>query len=234
MDSNTTPDRYVGIDVAKVQVVVHVRPDAVAFTCRTDTAGLAELVKRLRPLQPKLIVLEASGGYEAVVAATLAEAGLPVAIVNPRQTRSFAKAVGRLAKTDRIDAADIAHFAEAIRPRARPLPDQQTTELRALLARRHQLVVMAAAEQQRHDRADTAALRRSCAIMLRGLRAEIRRIEQAIDKLIAASPIFRAKQDLLTTIPGVGDPHPDRRSTRVGLARSPPGGRLVRRGADQP
>lgn len=104
-----------------------------------------------------------------------------------------------------IDAADIAHFAEAIRPEPRPMPDEQTVQLRALLARRHQLVVMAGAEQQRHDRAETPLARRSCAAMLRSLTAEITRIERAIDKLITASPIFCAKQDLLKTIPGVGD-----------------------------
>jgi transposase len=124
MDSKTNPDRYVGIDVAKGHVTVHVRPDAIAFSCSTDAPGLTELVARLRPLKPALIVLEATGGYEAVVAATLAEAALPVAVVNPRQTRRFAGALGRLAKTDTIDAADIAHFAEAIRPEPRPMPDE--------------------------------------------------------------------------------------------------------------
>ena len=126
-------------------------------------------------------------------------------LVNPRQTGKFAGALGRLAKSDTIDAADIAHFAEAIRPEPRPMPDEQTVQLRALLARRHQLVVMAGAEQQRHDRAETPLARRSCAAMLRSLTAEITRIERAIDKLITASPIFCAKQDLLKTIAGVGD-----------------------------
>jgi transposase len=205
MDRRIEPDRYVGIDVAKGQVTVHVRPDTTTFSCRTDAQGLADLLTRLRPLMPKLIVLEATGGYEATVAATLTAADLPVAVVNPRQTRKFAGALGRLAKSDAIDAADIAHFAEAIRPQPRPLPDEQTIRLRALLARRHQLVVMAGAEQQRHDRAETALARRSCAAMLRSLRVEIARIEHAIDKLITASPIFCAKQDLLKTIPGVGD-----------------------------
>jgi len=205
MDHMNEPHRYVGIDVAKGHVRVHVRPDAIAFGCATDPAGLADLLARLQRLRPALIVLEASGGYEAVVAASLAEAGLPIAVVNPRQTRRFAGAIGRLAKSDTIDAADIAHFAEAIRPEPRPLPDEQTTQLRVLLTRRHQLVVMAGAEQQRHDRAETALARRSCAAMLRSLRAEISRIERAIDKLITASPMFCAKQDLLKTIPGVGD-----------------------------
>lgn len=205
MDNKTEPDRYVGIDVAKGHVTVHVRPDAIAFNCKTDAQGLHDLLARLQLLKPQLIVLEATGGYETVVAATLAEAGLLVTVVNPRQTRKFAGALGRLAKSDTIDAADIAHFAEAIRPQPRPMPDEQTVQLRALLARRHQLVVMAGAEQQRHDRAETTLARRSCAAMLRSLKAEITRIERAIDKLITASPIFCAKQDLLKTIPGVGD-----------------------------
>ena len=205
MGHKNEPDRYVGIDVAKSQVSVHVRPDGIAFTCQTDAQGLATLLAQLGALAPKLIVLEASGGYEAVVAASLAQAGLPVAVVNPRQTRKFAGAIGRLAKSDSIDAADIAHFADAIRPKPRPLPDEQTVQLRALLARRHQLVVMAGAEQQRHDRAETTLARRSCAAMLRSLKAEIARIERGIDKLITASPIFCAKQDLLKSIPGVGD-----------------------------
>jgi len=205
MESKTPPDRYVGIDVAKHQVAVHLRPDGVSFTCGTDPAGLKALVTRLQPLQPKLIVLEATGGYETIVAAALADAGLPVAVVNPRQTRQFAAALGRLAKTDKIDAAAIAHFAEAIHPEPRALPDAQTVELRALLARRHQLVVMAAAEQQRQDHAENVLTRRSCRTMLRSLRAELARIEKAIDKLIAASPVFRAKQDLLKSIPGIGD-----------------------------
>ena len=205
MDRKTNADRYVGVDVAKGHVSVHVRPDTIAFHCNTDAPGLTELVARLQPLKPALIVLEATGGYEAVVAATLAEAALPVAVVNPRQTRKFAGALGRLAKTDTIDAAVIAHFAEAIRPQPRPMPDEQTVQLRALLARRHQLVVMAGAEQQRHDRAEAALARRSCAAMLRSLGTEITRIERAIDQLITASPIFCAKQDLLKTIPGVGD-----------------------------
>jgi transposase len=110
MDAETEADRFVGIDVSKARVDVHVRPEGSVFYCTTDTDGLAELVGRLTPLRPRLVVLEASGGYEGVVAAALAEAGLPVAIVNPPQVRKFAGAIGRLAKTDAIDAGVIAHF----------------------------------------------------------------------------------------------------------------------------
>jgi transposase len=191
MDSKTTVDRFVGIDVAKNSLEVHVRPDKLAFGCGTDADSLAALAQRLKALQPSLTVLEATGGYESLVAAALLDAGLAVAIVNPRQTRKFAGAVGRLAKTDKIDAAIIAHFAEAIRPRAYVLADAQTQRLAALIARRAQLMASNAAEQQRHNRAGDTDTRRSC--------------EKLIDKLITASPLFQAKQDLLRTIPGIGD-----------------------------
>jgi len=147
MDSQTTVDRFVGIDVAKNSLEVHVRPDKLAFGCGTDADSLAALAQRLKALQPKLTVLEATGGYESLLAAALVDAGLTVAIVNPRQTRQFAGAVGRLAKTDKIDAAMIAHFAEAIRPRPYVLADVQTQRLAALMARRAQLMASNAAEQ---------------------------------------------------------------------------------------
>jgi transposase len=203
--NTTIADRFVGIDVAKHSIAVHVRPDNLAFTTSTDPKALAEMAARLKRLRPCLIVLEATGGYEAVVAASLIEAGLPVAIVNPRQTRKFAGAVGRLAKTDQIDAAVIAHFAEAVRPEVRPLADAQTARLAALLARRSQLVGIITAEQQRHDRASQADTRTSCAKMLRGLKTELQRIERLLDKQITDSPAFQAKQDLLKSIPGIGD-----------------------------
>ncbi len=243
MDSKTTVDRFVGIDVAKNSLEVHVRPDKLAFSCGTDADSLAALAQRLKALQPKLIVLEATGGYESLLAAALVHAGLTVAIVNPRQTRQFAGAVGRLAKTDKIDAAMIAHFAEAIRPRPYVLADAQTQRLAALMARRAQLMASNAAEQQRHNRASDADTRKSCVTMLRSLKLEIARIEKLIDKLITASPLFQAKQDLLRSIPGIGDvvarihrrvagarhrrPPSDRRPGWGGAAqprqRSPPG-----------
>jgi transposase len=205
MDKQAEPDRYVGIDVGKDRVEVHIRPDAIAFGCDTDAKSLEYLVTRLKPMRPKIIALEATGGYEAIIAATLSNAGLPVAIVNPRQTRQFAGALGRLAKTDTIDAAVIAHFAELVKPEPKPPADVQLTELRALLARRHQLVDMATAEKQRAARAENALTRRSCEKMLRQLKAEIERVERAIGKLINASPLFLGKEALLKSIPGVGD-----------------------------
>ena len=116
MEERPAADRFVGIDVSKSWVDVHVRPDGLAFRCLTAADGMAELVRRLAPLRPRLIVLEASGGYESLAAVSLAQAGLPAAIVNPRQVRKFAEALGQLAKTDAIDARVIAHFAEAVRP----------------------------------------------------------------------------------------------------------------------
>jgi transposase len=149
--------------------------------------------------------MEASGGYEGVVAAALAEAGLPVAIVNPRQVRKFAGAIGRLAKTDAIDAGVIAHFADAIRPTPKPMPDALMLRLRELLARRRQLVIMINAEKQRLAKAAGKIAQRSFKTILRSLEAERARIDRAIDTLIEDSPLFCAKQDLLKSVPGIGD-----------------------------
>ena len=204
MDGKTEAERFVGIDVSKARVDVHVRPDGTAFWSATDTEGLAELVRRLTPLRPTLVVLEASGGYEGVIAAALAEAGLPVAIVNPRQVRKFAGAIGRLAKTDAIDAAVIAHFAQAVRPAARPMPDDLSARLAELMARRRQLVVMINAEKQRLAKAQDRIAQRSFRAVLKRLEAERVRIDKAIDKLIEASPLWCAQQDLLKSVPGIG------------------------------
>ena len=207
MDKHTEEDRYIGIDVGKDQIEVHIRPDGIAFSGGTDPKSLAGLISRLRPFKPvlKVIILEATGGYEAVIAAALSEAALPVAIVNPRQTRQFAGALGQLAKTDKIDASVIAHFAEVMKPEPQPPADAQLMELRALLSRRTQLIEMATAEKQRVAKAVNKLARRSCEKISRQLEAEILSIEKAIGKLIDASPVFQGKAALLKTIPGVGD-----------------------------
>ena len=205
MESKPAADRFVGIDVSKSWVDVHVRPNGTAFRCLTDGVGLAQLVRRLQPLSPVLVVMEASGGYEGIVAASLAEAALPVAIVNPRQIRRFAEALGQLAKTDAIDARVIAHFAEAVRPPPRPLPDETLVQLQELLARRRQLVVMINAEKQRAARAASKVTQRSHKTLLKSLEAERGRIDRAIDQLVQQSPLWCAKLDLLTSVPGVGD-----------------------------
>ncbi len=144
-----TAPRFVGIAVAKDHLDVHIRPDGTAFRVPNDDAGLAAVVDRLRDLPPALVVLEATGGYEAPVAAALARAGLPVAIVNPRQVRAFAHGLGKRAKTDPLDAAVLAHFGEVVRPPARPLPDADTQLLQALLGRRRPLLDMRTAERNR-------------------------------------------------------------------------------------
>lgn len=205
VESKSETERFVGIDVSKARVDVHIRPEGQAFGGATDPEGLGVLVARLKPLSPRLIVLEASGGYEGVVAAALAQAGLPVAIVNPRQVRKFAGAIGRLAKTDAIDAAVIAHFAEAVRPAVRPLPDDLAIRLGELMARRRQLVVMINAEKQRLARAQDRIAQSSFRAVLKRLEAERARIDKAIDKLIEASPLWCAKQDLLKSVPGIGN-----------------------------
>jgi transposase len=203
MDTPNTA-AVVGIDVAKDSLEIHSRPSGEHFRCATDSNGLRELVRRLKPLAPRIVVMEATGGYEAVIAAALDAAGVPIAIVNPRQVRKFAEGLGLLAKTDTIDAAVIARFAEVAAPVPRPVPDADHVELRALLARRHQLVEMMVAEAQRAASADNSLIRRSHAAITRHLKAEIVRVETAIGKIIEASPLFRAREDLLRGIPGIG------------------------------
>src|SRR5881296_2088171 len=140
---------FVGIDVAKAQLDIALRPSGERWAVPNDASGVATLVDRVQTLHPTLIVLEATGGLERAVTSALAAAGLPVVVVNPRQARDFAKATGQLAKTDVLDARALAHVADAVRPAPRPLPDAQTEELRALLARRRQLIGMRTAEQNR-------------------------------------------------------------------------------------
>jgi transposase len=155
MDKVPAPT-FVGIDVAKHRLDVHLRPSGEGFTIDHGEEEVAALVARLAALAPTLVVLEATGGMEARLAAGLAAAGLPVAVVNPRQVRAFARATGRLAKTDRLDAMAIARFAEAVRPPVRPLPDEATRYLGALVARRRQLLEMLVAERNRRQAADPA------------------------------------------------------------------------------
>jgi transposase len=145
----SAPQLFVGVDVAKAQLDIALRPTGERWAVANDDAGMATLVARLQALQPTLIVFEATGGDQRAVVAALAATGLPVAVVNPRQARDFAKATGQLAKTDALDARALAHGAEAVRPTPRPLPDAQADELRALLARRRPWVAMRTAAQNR-------------------------------------------------------------------------------------
>jgi transposase len=198
-------ERFVGIDVGRDRLDVHIRPKGQHFVVANDEAGLAELLARLEPDPRTLIVLEASGGYERPAAVALLERGLAVAVVNPRQTRKFAQALGQLAKTDAIDAAVLAHFAEAIRPAARVVVDGTTQQLQTLLARRRQLVVMKNAEKQRLGKAGDPLTRRSFKAVITSLDKQLQVIDKAIGRLIDADPALAEKLDRLKTVPGIGD-----------------------------
>ncbi len=197
-------DMFVGIDVAKDRLDGAIRPTSEAFALPRDEHGLEQLIAKLRPLTPKLIVLEATGGFETVVASALVAAGFKVAVVNPRQIRDFARATGRLEKTDKLDAAAIAHFAEAVRPEPRPLPDKDAQRLADLLARRRQVIDMLTAERNRRaatrDRNVAKRIERHIAF----LKAELAGIDTDLDDAIRNSPAWKEREDLLTSVPGIG------------------------------
>jgi transposase len=194
----------VGIDVAKAHLDAHVRPTDETLRVSYDDAGLAALLTRLRAVQPTVIVLEATGGYEVPVVATLAAAGLPVVVVNPRQIRNYARALGQLAKTDPLDARVIARFAEAVRPPVRPLPDAQAQALSALTARRRQLVDMLAAEQNRRRLVRDQPVQRQLAAHIAWLEQALRGLDQDLMTLLRSTAAWREKDDLLRSAAGVG------------------------------
>ena len=193
----------VGIDVSKDRLDVAVRPGGDAFIVSRNAAGLDDLVRRLVAVKPDIVALEATGGFETVVTATLASAGLPVAVVNPAQVRAFAKALGQRAKTDPIDAAVIAHFAETTKPEPRPLPSEETQVLSDLVQRRRQIIEMIGAESQRKKRAK-GALQKRIARLIGVLEKELAEIDTDIDGAVRGSPAWREKEDLLSSVPGVG------------------------------
>jgi transposase len=195
---------FVGIDVSKDRLDVALRPSGEAFAVERNAAGLELLTRRLAALVPYVVALEATGGFETIAAAALAGAGLPVAVVNPAQIRAFARAIGQRAKTDPIDAAVIAHFAEATRPEPRPLPDEATRLLADLVARRRQIVEMMAAEGQRERRLTDKRLRKSIARLRKALEKELAELDSEIDDSVRGSPAWREKEDLLASVPGVG------------------------------
>ncbi len=215
---------YVGIDVSKDRLDVHVRPSAEAFAVTRDGKGLNELIERLRSLAPTLVVVEATGGFETIVAAAIAGAHLPLAVVNPAQVRHFAQAVGKRAKTDPIDAGIIARFAEAVKPEPRELPDEAARLLAELVGRRAQVIEMLVAERQRDKRATATRVRKSIARHIAALEKELPEIDRDIDTMVRGSPVWRAKEDLLVTVPGVGNT-----LARTFLAAIPELGRLTRR-----
>ena len=198
-----SPSVFVGIDVSKATLDVAVRPAGTAWSAANDSAGIDALVQRIAALSPTLVVLEATGRYEAPCAAALAAAGIPVAVVNPRQVRDFAKATGRLAKTDALDAAVLALFAERVRPEPRALPDAESEALAAILARRRQLTQMLVAEKNRAHVA-APAVQKSLKKHVRWLERELAGVDDDLQAAIRESAVWRAKDDLLRGVPGVG------------------------------
>jgi transposase len=217
-------EHFVGIDVAKDRLEVHLRPSGEAFAVARDGEGVAWLAERLRALAPRLVVMEATGGYETIVASALAAAHLPLAVVNPRQIREFARATGKLAKTDRLDAAAIAHFAEAVRPPARPIADAEALALGELVARRRQVVEMMVAERNRRRLATQPRVLKAIDRHLALLQAELSELEGDIDGAIRNSPAWQADADLLNSVPGIGPV-----TQRTLIAELPELGQLTRR-----
>jgi len=195
---------FVGIDVAKDRLDVHVRPTDEVFSLTHDETGVGQLVARLRELGPRLIVLEATGGYEVTVAVALAAAGLPLVVANPRQIRDFARATGQLAKTDRLDARATALFAEAVRPAVRPLADEQARALGELVTRRRQVLEMLGAELNRRRLVRDRQLQRRIAAHIKWLERALQELEQDLHTTIRATPVWRDTEDLLRSVPGIG------------------------------
>ncbi|MEA2873164.1 MAG: transposase [Hyphomicrobiales bacterium] len=214
----------VGIDVSKDRLDVAVRPSGEVFVIARNAAGLDQLIVRLRELGPQIVALEATGGYETIATAALASAGLPVVVVNPAQVRAFAKALGQRAETDPIDAAVIAHFAEATKPEVRRLPDKATQMLADLIARRRQIVEMIVAERQRETRMTQRHLKASMARLIKILEKELSSLDGDIDDAVRGSPAWREKEDLLASVPGVGPV-----IARTLIAELPELGQLTRR-----
>jgi transposase len=193
----------VGIDVSKATLDVAVYPSGEQWHLSNDEDGIGALLERVTALRPARIVLEATGGYEAHALAALGSAGLAVVAVNPRQVREFARSIGRLAKTDALDAQVLAHFAAVVRPQLRVLPDAATQELSALLARRRQLIDMRTAESNRLTRAHER-VRPSIRELVRFLDKRIAEVDRDLHDRLRSSPLWRDKEDLLRSIPGVG------------------------------
>lgn len=214
---------FIGIDVSKATLDVASLPDAETWTVTNDDAGLTELLPWVVALAPTLIVLEATGGFESAAVAALAKLGLPVVVVNPRQVRDFAKSMGRLAKTDTIDALTLALFGERVRPALRPLPDEAAQLLDALLTRRRQLIEMLTAEKNRLGFA-RGPVRRDITQHLRWLEKRLVDVDADLTEAIAASPLYRAQDELLQSVPGVG-----RVTALTLLGKLPELGRLSRR-----
>jgi transposase len=214
---------FVGIDVSKDQLDVAFRPEGRHLQVGNDPRGIGRLVRMLERSQPELVVLEASGGYEAALFERLSAKQIPVALLNPRHVRQFARASGRLAKTDALDAEVLAHFAEVMKPAPRRLADAETRKLRVLVARRYQLIQMMTAELHRQSHA-LAALREGFVATIRCFKKQIASIDKLLLRLIQDAPELRAKAELLRTAPGIGAV-----SSATLLARLPELGTLDRK-----
>jgi len=195
---------FAGIDVSKARLDMALRPSGEVMSRPNDEEGIEQLVARLQAAKPTLVVVEATGGLQILAVTALAAAKIPVAVVNPRQVRDFAKALGKLAKTDRIDAAVLAHFADAVRPEPRPLPEKQTRLLAGQMARRRQLTSMLVEEKNRRSAARSKALRDDIDAHIKWLQERIESLDKDLDQRIRQSPLWREKEALLRSVPGVG------------------------------
>ena len=222
-EGDSMRELFIGVDVSKKQLDVAIRPTEETFRVANDEEGIGMLCARCRSERPTLLVVEATGGYQTALVAALALAEVPVAVVNPRQVRDFAKAIGRLAKTDALDANVLARFAEVVRPEIRILPDAETAELHGLVTRRRQLVEMITAESNRLGQS-VAAVRPSIKATINWLRHQLGDINREIDEAVRRSPLWREKENLLRSVPGVG-----RVLTTTLLCELPELGRLNRK-----
>jgi transposase len=207
MNNTTNEDEmenFIGIDVAKAEFEIKESGSQKTYSERHTQTGIRRIVRRMAAIQPTLVVMEATGGLEKALARDLAAAGIRVAIINPRQIRDFARSLGRLAKTDGIDAEIIALYAERIRPEPRELPNANTELLDALLTRRRQLIHMMAAEKNRIQQTASAAIRRSIRAVIRSFEKEIESLNRSVDSLLASCPEMQAKTKLLQSVNGVG------------------------------
>jgi len=199
-----SPEVFVGIDVSKGHLDVHVVPSGKVYAFSTEGGDVDSLIKMLKEISPTVIALEATGGHEYVVAAALKAEGLPVAVINPRQIRDFAKAMGRLAKTDAIDAYVIARFAQTFRPRQRPFPTEEEKAIKELVVRRRQLVSARAKEKNHLVQVSSQRVLKSIQCVIDTLNREIQEIDNQLDDEIRSDPVMIEKYELLQTVPGIG------------------------------
>jgi len=200
----TAPEIFVGIDISKNRLDMAVNPGDQAFSCPNTPEGIQKLVRRLQKLDPQIILLEATGGYEFLIVAALRDAHLPACFINPRLVRSFARSASIAAKTDRLDAKVLALFACRMRPQPRPLPDEKQQELKHLMTRRHQLLEMIQVEKNRLDHAHFLRIRQSLQKNIEFLKGQLAALDQETDDFIRQNPLWVEQSQLLTTVPGVG------------------------------